>query len=208
MQLLMHFSKEEGAAVLKDLGAVTKHYQKDETVLHAGRENRYIFSVLSGSVQIQNSDIWGNTSVLNMVEKGQVFAEAYAFLPGEKLLVEAVANEPCEVLVIDAQRIFALPESDIKNKLIQNLLFISSVKNVQLSRRILHTSSKRVRERVLSFLSEQAERQESRYITIPYDRRQMADYLSVERSALSKELSKMKAEGLIDYHKNTFKILI
>ena len=208
MQLFKHFSEEERFAVLRDLCAVTKHYQKGETVLHAGSENRYIFTVLSGSVKIQNNDIWGNTSVLNMVEKGQVFAEAYAFLTGEKLLVEAVANEPCEVLLIDARRIFALPESEAKNKLIQNLLFISSMKNVQLSRRILHTSSKRVRERVLSFLSEQAERQESRYVTIPYDRQQMADYLSVERSALSKELSKMKAEGLIDYHKNTFKILI
>ena len=208
MQLFKHFSEEERFAVLRDLCAVTKHYQKGETVLHAGSENRYIFTVLSGSVQIQNNDIWGNTSVLNMVERGQVFAEAYAFLPGEKLLVEAVANEACEVLLIDARCIFTLPESEAKNKLIQNLLFISSMKNVQLSRRILHTSSKRVRERVLSFLSEQAERQESRYVTIPYDRQQMADYLSVERSALSKELSKMKAEGLIDYHKNTFKILI
>lgn len=208
MQLFKHFREEERFAVLRDLCAVTKHYQKGETVIHAGSENRYIFTVLSGSVKIQNNDIWGNTSVLNMVEKGQVFAEAYAFLPGEKLLVEAVANEPCEVLLIDTRRIFALPESEAKNKLIQNLLFISSMKNVHLSRRILHTSSKRVRERVLSFLSEQAERQESRYVTIPYDRQQMADYLSVERSALSKELSKMKAEGLIDYHKNTFKILI
>ena len=208
MQLFTQFSEEERLAVLKALGAVTKHCQKGETVLHAGSVNHFIFTVLSGSVQIQNNDIWGNTSVLNMVEKGQVFAEAYAFLTGEKLLVEAVANEPCEVLLIDARRIFALPESDMKNKLLQNLLFISSMKNVQLSRRILHTSSKRVRERVLSFLSEQAERQESRYVTIPYDRQQMADYLSVERSALSKELSKMKAEGLIDYHKNTFKILI
>ena len=125
MQLFKHFSEEERFAVLKDLCAVTKHYQKGETVLHAGSENRYIFTVLSGSVKIQNNDIWGNTSVLNMVEKGQVFAEAYAFLPGEKLLVEAVANEPCEVLLIDTRRIFALPESEAKNKLNQNLLFIS-----------------------------------------------------------------------------------
>ena len=69
MQLFKHFSEEERFAVLRDLCAVTKHYQKGETVLHAGSENRYIFTVLSGSVKIQNNDIWGNTSVLNMVEK-------------------------------------------------------------------------------------------------------------------------------------------
>ena len=88
--------------------------------------------------------------------------------------------------------------------LIRNLTMISARKNLLLSRRILHTSSKKIRDRLLSYLSHQAELQGSRYIDIPLNRQQLADYLSLDRSALSKELAKMKQDGLLDYHKNSF----
>ena len=88
--------------------------------------------------------------------------------------------------------------------LIRNLTMISARKNLLLSRRILHTSSKKIRGRLLSYLSHQAELQGSRYIDIPLNRQQLADYLSLDRSALSKELAKMKQDGLLDYHKNSF----
>ena len=84
------------------------------------------------------------------------------------------------------------------------MTMISARKNLLLSRRILHTSSKKIRGRLLSYLSYQSELQGSRYIDIPLNRQQLADYLSLDRSALSKELGKMKQEGLLDYHRNSF----
>lgn len=192
----------------KMMGLPVKKYQKDEIILHSGETVKDICIVLGGSVQIENNDIWGNKSILNMVEQGEVFAEAYACVSNEPLMVDAVANEPCEIMFLNVPKMFALPESEAKNKLIRNLVTISSRKNLHLSQRIFHTSSKTIRGRVLSFLSQQAGKQKSKFITVPFKRQQMADYLSLDRSALSKELAKMKADGLIDYHKNTFKLNI
>ena len=192
--------------VKRNMDLPVKNYQKNETILHSGSTVNDICIVLSGSVQIENNDIWGNKSILNIVGQGGVFAEAYACVNDEPLMVDAVANEPCKVMFLNVQKLFALPESDAKNKLIINLVTISSKKNLQLSQRIFHTSSKTIRGRVLSYLSQQAGKQNSRFITVPFNRQQMADYLSLDRSALSKELGKMKADGLIDYHKNTFKL--
>ena len=99
----------------------------------------------------------------------------------------------------------ALPRPEkFLRALIMVRLRISARKNLLLSRRILHTSSKKIRGRLLSYLSHQAELQGSRYIDIPLNRQQLADYLSLDRSALSKELAKMKQDGLLDYHKNSF----
>lgn len=199
---------KETEYIEKMMGLPVKKYQKDEIILHSGETVKDICIVLGGSVQIENNDIWGNKSILNMVEQGEVFAEAYACVSNEPLMVDAVANEPCEIMFLNVPKLFALPESKAKNKLIRNLVTISSRKNLHLSQRIFHTSSKTIRGRVLSFLSQQAGKQKSKFITVPFNRQQMADYLSLDRSALSKELAKMKADGLIDYHKNTFKLNI
>ena len=162
--------------------------------------------MLSGTAQIENNDIWGNTSILGLVKPGEVFAEAYACVPGEPMMVDVIATEDTEILFVNVPEIFRLASSGKGNytRLIQNLVIISARKNLTLSRRILHTSSKKIRGRLFSYLSYQAELQGSNCIEIPLNRQQLADYLSLDRSALSKELSRMKSDGLIDYHKNIF----
>lgn len=197
---------EEIPPMLDCLAAKRRVFRKGEAVYRAGDSVREIGLVLSGRVQIESDDLWGNRSVLDSIGPGAVFAETYACIPEEPLLVNAVAAEPSEILFLDAGRILqTCPAACARHaRLIRNLLAISARKNLNLSRRIFHTSSKSIRGRLLSYLSFQAARQGSRDFRIPFNRQQLADYLSVDRSALSNELSKMRREGLLRVEKNHF----
>ena len=204
--LLRGYTPSETEELLRGLRASTRRFVRDSAVYTAGKPVSNIGIVLSGTAQIENNDIWGNTSILGLVKPGEVFAEAYACVPGEPMMVDVIATEDTEILFVNVPEIFRLASSGKGNytRLIQNLVIISARKNLTLSRRILHTSSKKIRGRLFSYLSYQAELQGSNCIEIPLNRQQLADYLSLDRSALSKELSRMKSDGLIDYHKNIF----
>ena len=199
-------TQEEIKAMLSCLGASTRLYEKGETIYHVGQTVQALGLVLSGGVLIESIDLWGNNSILSHVEPGRIFAETYACVPGEPLMVDVVASEKCDILFLDVSRILTTCTSSCAhhNKLIQNHMQIAARKNLELSRRILHTSSKSIRGRLLSYLSEQVKKNGSYQFTIPFSRQQLADYLSVDRSALSNELSKMQTEGIIDYSKNSF----
>jgi CRP-like cAMP-binding protein len=163
--------------------------------------------VLSGSVRIEHCDFFGNKSILGIAAAGEVFAEAYACIPGEPLMIDVVANEDCEILFISVPKLFEpCGQCDSRSRLMQNLVIIGAQKNLRLSRHSIHTAPKTIRGRLMSYFSEQISAQGSNKITIPFDRQQLADYLNLDRSALSKELMKMKRDGLIDYRKNVFEI--
>jgi len=183
----------------------TAGFEKGDTICRMGELVREIGLVLEGSVRIENGDVWGNRSILGIVGPGGVFAEAYACLPDEPLLVSVVANERCRILFLSAARLFA-SEEPCHRMIRRNLLMISARKNVQLSRRMFLTSAKTIRERLMAYFSGQIALHGSRTFDIPFDRQQLADYLNLDRSALSKELGKMKREGLLDYRKNHFVI--
>ena len=151
--------------------------------------------------------ICGETrGVLSRVMPGEVFAETYALCREESMPVCAVAAERSEILLLDAERIVSPCDSNCPHHrtLIRNLLMESVQKNLQLSRRIFYTSSKTIRGRVLSYLSDLALRQGSTEVVIPFNRQELADYLSVDRSALSAELSRMQRDGLLTVCKNRF----
>ena len=199
-------TEAEAKEMLPCLGAYEKQYAKGDTIYHAGECVENMGMVLSGSVLIELSDLWGNTTVLGRVEAGQLFAETYACLPGEPLMVSVKANEKCGVLFLNAARLLTPCQSSCAHhaKLIQNLLQISAQKNLALSRRSVHTTPKSIRGRLLSYLSQQAKQRGSHQFTIPFNRQQLADYLGVDRSALSNELSKMRCDGILTYEKNSF----
>lgn len=183
-------------------------FEKGETVLYEGEPVREIGIVLSGRVIIEISDVWGNNSVISGVEKGGAFAEAYACVPGSLMLQHVTAYEKSEILFIDIR---ALLETDgVKNnaqlKLLKNLLTVCASKNLKLSSRMLNITPKTIRARLMSYLSECVKTSGSYKFEIPYDRRQLADYLGTDRSALSAELSKMQKDGLLKYNKNRFEI--
>ena len=204
--LFRGISSEEIGSMLGCLGAVTKRFPKGDVIYRAGDAVSAVGLVLSGSVSIENDDVWGNKSILDRAGPGQVFGETYACVPGEPLMVSVVAAEEAEILFLDVSRILHVCSiaCEFHSKLIRNLLAISAQKNLNLSRRIFHTSSKSIRGRLMSYLSFQAARQGSREFTIPFNRQQLADYLSVDRSAMSNELSKMQREGLLRVERSHF----
>ena len=199
---------EQELQQLEQIGAIRRqNFHKHETVFHEGDLVHEIGIVLEGSVLIENNDLWGNKSILSRVEKGQVFAESYAFheVP---LMVDAIADEDSLILFLDVQ--WLMEEQNAQAtwycKMLKNLLLISTKKNRNLSNRIFCTTSKTVRGRLAAFFSEQAAKAGNNTFDIPFNRQQMADYLNLDRSALSKELGKMREEGLLTFRKNHFSI--
>lgn len=191
-------------ALLDCLGAVAAEYRKGEPILTEGSVTRALGLVLSGLVLITHADAWGSESVLGHAGPGSVFAEAYACIPGEPLLIRVTAAEDARVLFIDAGRLLepCAAACGRHKRVIQNLLGICARKSLQLSRKILHTGPKTIRGRLMSYFSDCAGQAGGSSFTLPYRRQQLADYLGVDRSAMCAELSKMRRDGLIEYDKN------
>ena len=206
--LFVGFTEEEVASLLGCLGAVERQYRKGETILSEGEPAAYLGVVRRGMALIGCDDVWGNHTVLGSAPPGAVFAEAYACLPGEPLIITVTAAEDTAVLLLPVARVLmpCVNACALHTRLLRNLLAVSAQRSLALSRRILHTSAKSIRGRLCSYFSECAKRQGSGTITVPYSRQLLADYLGVDRSALSNELSKMQREGLIRYHRNTFEL--
>ena len=182
----------------------TRQFAKHEVVFRAGSCVREIGIVLHGSVHIENLDLWGTKSILSSVGPGQAFAETYAFC-GDALMVDAVAAENCEVLFLHTAALTDERAAPLlRDKLLRRLLAVSMRKNLSLSQRIFCTTPKTVRGRLLTYFSAQAARCGGMEFEVPFNRQQMADYLNLDRSALSKELCKMRDEGLLAFEKNHF----
>ena len=193
---------------LQVLEAHEKSFQKGETLLIAGTITERMGLVLEGSVTIESNDAWGHRTIISHVGQGQVFAETYALLENEPMLVDVTASEDCRVFFLRSGRIQSLKNSlePWALKYITNLLTISMHKNLILSGRSFHTAPKTIRGRVMAYLNSVSLQKHSREFDIPFDRQQLADYLNLERSALSKELGKMQKDKLIFCKKNHFLI--
>ena len=204
--LFRGMSEKEISDALEGLRAVTKNYKKGATILHAGSVTKRMGLVLEGSVTIENNDVWGNRTIFSHVGKNQFFAETYGLLANEPMLVDVVANEDCHILFLSIGSLGrGFPDQESWTaKIMSNLLIISTQKNLTLSGRIFHTAPKTIRGRVMSYLNSVSIQKGMTEFDIPFDRQQMADYLNLDRTALSKELRKMKDDGLIDFHKNHF----
>lgn len=202
--LFKGMAEEEIEECLREMNACEKTYRKGSVILSAGKITSAMGLVREGSVTIESNDLWGNRTILSHISKGEFFAETYALLD-EVMLVDAVANEDCRVLFLHVDRILSGRVS--ASKLTARLLRISAVKNLTLSSRSFHTASKSARARILAYLNSVSLQRHSREFDIPFDRQQMADYLNLERTNMSKELSKMQKEGLIRFRKNHFKLI-
>ena len=169
-----------------------KAFARRQTIFHTGDTVHEIGIVLRGTVHIESIDLWGSKSILSEVGEGQAFAETYAFC-GEPLMFLDTAA-------------LARPhaEHSWQDRLLRNLLRVSMKKNLALSRRILCTAPKTVRGRLLTYLSGQAVQAGGMEFDLPFNRQQLADYLNLDRSALSKELCRMRDEGLLTFRKNHF----
>ena len=178
---------QEVQSMLACLGAERRQYAKGQPIYRAGEVITSLGLVLSGNVLVEFGDFWGNTAVLDSVGPGQIFAETYACTPGEPLMVNVVAACQTQVLFLNLEHVLRVCSHACShhNTLIRNLLALSAQKNLNLTRKIFHTSAR----------------------SIPFNRQQLADYLNVDRSALSNALSKMQREGILRTERNRFELL-
>lgn len=201
-------SREEAAQILGCLFAVKRQFKKGDIIFHSGEPAKNMGFVVNGSVEIIRDDLWGNRQVLGTAGAGELFGESYACMPDVVFMVTAQAAENCEVLFLEVGKLLTVcsPACEFHSRLIHNLLYIIAEKNLRLTRKIDHMGQRNIREKVMAYLSFQAEQQKARSFSIPFNRQQLADYLAVDRSALSAELSRMQRDGIIRYEKNYFTI--
>lgn len=206
--LFQEMDKNAIEELLQYLSVKEKTYQKGEVIYHMGDSVQSIGIVVSGSVNITKGDVWGNETLLDHVVCGQVFAETYACVQTEPMMVEVVAAQETKIIFLHIGNLLQrkLPACRCYEQFLKNLIQVMASKNLHLSRKMSHVTPKTIRERLLSYLSYEAVKHRSREFDIPFNRQQMADYLLVERSALSKELSKMQREGMLTYRKNHFRL--
>ncbi|MEG0322787.1 MAG: Crp/Fnr family transcriptional regulator [Raoultibacter sp.] len=198
----------EVEAMLECLNAQTRSYPKGDFIFRAGESTTTMGVILEGKIRLEKEDYWGNRSILASLGLGQSFAEVYACEPGLPFDVNVIAALDTTVLLLDVGKITTTCTSacEFHTRLIRNLLAIVARRTHTLTRKIEHTSKRTTREKLLSYLSDQAETAKSATFSIPFNRQELADYLSVDRSAMSAELSHMQTEGLITYQKNHFEI--
>lgn len=201
--------EEKLFVMLECLGAKVEFFDKKYTVFAEGNPAKYIGIVLSGSVQIVQVDYFGNRSILGNVGAGEVFCEAFACAEVGAIPVTVIANEPCEIMLIDSSHILHTCSNNcgFHRQLIFNLMKGLAVKNIMFHQRIEITSKRTTREKLMAYLMIQAQKNNSNSFDIPFDRQELADYLEVDRSGLSVQISKLRDEGVLYYHRNHFELL-
>lgn len=201
--------ENEISTMLSCLGAKLNRYKKGEYVFRAGEYVHNITVLVEGSLHIQKDDYWGNRTIINIITPGEMFGEAYVSPDSGALLNDVIAIEDSAVMFFDVQQILTMCPSACKfhTLALKNLFFAISEKNRRLVTKLGHISNRTTREKLLSYLSDEAKRNKSASFSIPFNRQQLADFLSVDRSAMSNELSKMRNEGLIKFDKNQFTLL-
>ena len=208
--LFAGISQEELKSMLSCLDGRIIQTPKGSPVFLEGEPATFVGVVLSGKVQILRTDFYGNRSVLTVVSPGGLFGEAFACAGVETLPVSAMALENAGVLLLDCRRVLtSCPNAcPFHKKLVQNLLRGIAQKNLILTQKIRCMSQKTTQEKLMEFLLEQAKQHGRAEFVIPYDRQALADYLGVERSAMSAEISKLKKAGRIDCSGSRFRVLI
>lgn len=200
---------DEIMSMLSCLNARLKSYKKGEYVLRQGERLSDIVVLVEGNLHIQKDDYWGNRSILGQIAVGEMFGEAYVAPESGALLNDVVAIEDSSVIFFDVKRIITTCPTACRfhAMVVQNIFFAISAKNLKLVQKLGHMSKRTTREKLISYLSEQAKKQNSANFNIPFNRQQLADFLSVDRSAMSNELCKMRDEGLLEFEKNQFRLL-
>lgn len=208
-QLFSGVNEDELFTMLSCLQARVRTYKKGEYVLRQGERHASITVLVQGKLHIQCDDYWGSRSIINIVDVGEMFGEAYAAPDSGALLNDVLAIEDSAVVFLDLERVLSGCPTACKfhAAVAQNLFFAISEKNRKLVQKLGYMSKRTTREKLMAYLSDEAKRQGSGTFSIPFNRQQLADFLSVDRSAMSGELSRMRRDGLLRYEKNRFTLL-
>ncbi len=208
-RLFEGFSDREIVHALGCLGARERTYHRGEYLLLAGSPAGETGLVLSGSALVLKEDYWGNRSVLSILGPGELLVAAFAGGSDQPLAVSVQAEEDTEALLLSTGGLLGrrAGRCALKARLMRTMLDILLAENRRLLSKIEDSTQRTTREKLMSYLSRQALAAGSARFTIPFNRQALADYLGVDRSALSREMTRMAGEGLIAYERNEFHLL-
>ena len=184
-------------------------FDRKYTIIAEGSTPRHIGILLSGSAQMARMDYYGNRSIVSGIAPGEMFAEAFACAEVDFMPVSVVACEPSEVMLIDCGHILHTCSNNcgFHQQLIFNLMKSMAFRSLEAYEKIDITSKRTTREKLLAYLNRQAKRSGSSRFEIPFDRQELADYLEVDRSGLSAEISKLRSEGVLKSSRKQFELL-
>ncbi len=207
--LFYNIDEENLEKMLTCLGAKVVSFDKKYTIFAEGSPAKYIGIMLSGSAQIFQVDYYGNRNIISSIETGEIFGEAFACAEIKSLPVTIIANEPSDIMLIDSTKVLYTCSNncDFHRQLIFNMMKNLANKTLKFHQKIEITSKRTTREKLLTYLSVYSKNIGKTSFSIPFDRQELADYLEVERSGLSMEISKLKKDGIINSHKNYFELL-
>ena len=207
--LFASMEPQQITSVLHCVGAVVREAGAGEYILRAGDRTQAMGLLLSGSAFAVQDDLWGQRNIMGKILPPGTFAEPFAATPGAVLNVSVVASVPSKVMFLNIQQITTVCSETCPQHalLIRNLVSVLARKNLQLNDKITHMSKRRTREKLLSYLSSESLRQGSLEFDIPFDRQQLADYLCIERSAMSAELSRLQKDGLLATERSHFRLI-
>ncbi|MDD6189023.1 MAG: Crp/Fnr family transcriptional regulator [Clostridiales bacterium] len=200
---------DELASMLVCLGSKKISVKRGQAVFREGDPATHVGIVLTGAVQLIREDYYGNRSIVAHIDSAQLFGETYACAGVSSLPISVVADEDCEALLIDCRRITmsCTNACAFHSRVIFNLLRLVATKNLVFDQKIQVTSKRSTREKLMTYLMNQTKLQGSSSFSVPYDRQELADYLEVDRSGLSAEISKLRREGILECEKNHFTLL-
>lgn len=207
--LFAGIAKEDLIAMMGCIGGHTVSVPKGQAVLREGDPATHVGMVLSGAVRLERADYYGNRSIIAHIKPSELFGETYACAGSQALPISIIADEDSQVLLMDCRRITTSCSSAcaFHSRIIQNLLRLVATKNMVYDQKIQITSRRTTREKLMAYLLSEAKSQNSKTIHIPYDRQELADYLEVDRSGLSAQISKLRKEGILESEKSKFTIL-
>jgi len=205
--LFSDIDESEMSDLLNSIGAKKRSFEKGGLVSIAGSKASSFGIVLAGRVNVVQDSYWGGHSILAQISEGELFGEAFSCAQIESLPLSVVCALPCDILLIDYQKIISIGVSSLHLKLIKNMMRILARKNIILTQKMEHLSQRTTRQKLLSFLSMQAKQAGGREFEINFTQGELAEYLSVDRSAMCTELSKMQDEHLLLYKRSYFELL-
>lgn len=207
--VFLGMSDDELKGLLECFGARIRKFEKEEMIIRQGDVISNIYLILDGEVNIEKDSYWGRRIIISRLGKNDNLALSFVGSKDVESSVDAITVKDTTVLVLRYEKCTSMCQNACTRHkvLINNLFRILSKENIELIQKIENVSQKTIRDKLLTYLSNEAQRQHSNSFDIHFNRQDLADYLNVDRSAMSFELSKLQKEGLIEYNKNHFELL-
>ena len=200
---------DELKGLLECFHARVRKYQKEEMVIRQGEMISNISLILEGGVNIEKDSYWGRRIIISRLGKNDNLALSFVGSKDVESSVDAITVEDTLILILSYEKCTSMCQNACTRHkvLINNLFQILSKENIELIQKIENVSQKTIRDKLLTYLSNEAQKNHSNSFEIQFNRQDLADYLNVDRSAMSFELSKLQKEGFIAYTKNRFELI-